>query len=87
MPTVRPRHHVTETAEVAHALDVASKRWPGLSRTKLLLRLVDVGSRALEHDQHIEAHAHHAAVTGSSGQYDDAFGPDYMSELRADWPA
>ena len=87
MPTTRLRHQVTETPEVAHALDLAAKRWPGLSRSKLLLRLVHAGGSALERDHDIEASAHHAAVTGSSGRYDDAFGSDYLTELRADWPA
>jgi len=51
---------------------------------KLLLRLVDVGSVALEHDQQREANVHRAAVTASSGKYADAFGPDYLAKLRAD---
>ncbi|HEX4588104.1 MAG TPA: hypothetical protein VH185_09090 [Mycobacterium sp.] len=86
MPTTRPRYQVTETPEVARALDLAAKRWPGESRSKLLLRLVDAGGGALERDQHTEADAHRAAVTASSGRYAHAFGPDYLTELRADWP-
>jgi hypothetical protein len=87
MHTARPRHQVTETPDVARALDLAAKRWPGAPRSKLLLRLVDVGSVALEHDQQREANVHRAAVTASSGKYADAFGPDYLAKLRADWPA
>lgn len=87
MPTVRPRYQVTETLEVARALDLAAKRWPGEPRSKLLLRLVDVAGDALEHDQHLAASAHQAAVTASSGRYPEAFGPEYLTELRADWPA
>ena len=87
MPTTRPRHQVTETPEVARALDLAAKRWPGVPRSKLLLRLVDAGGSALERDHDIEASTHRAAVTGSSGRYDDAFGSDHLTELRADWPA
>jgi hypothetical protein len=87
MPTARPRHQVTETPAVARAVDRAARRWPGESRSKLLLRLVDAGSRALELDQEREAQAHRAAVAASSGAYPDAFGPDYLSKLREDWPA
>lgn len=87
MPTARPRYQVTETPEVARALDLAAKRWPGEPRSKLLLRLVDVGGGTLEHDQYADAGAHHAAVMASSGRYTEAFGPDYLIELRADWPA
>lgn len=87
MPTTRPRYQVTETAEVARALDRAAKRWPGESRSKLLRRLVEVGAGILEQDESVEDGAHRAAVLASSGRYAEAFGPDYLTELRADWPA
>ena len=87
MPTARPRYQVTETDAVARALDRAAQQWPGVPRAKLLLRLVDVGGDALEEQQRSEAEAHRAAVTASSGAYPDAFGPDYLAELREDWPA
>ncbi len=67
MPTARPRHQVTDTPEVARALDLAARRWPGEPRSKLLLRLVGAGGGALEHDQHAEADAHHAAAPYVSG--------------------
>lgn len=87
MPTTRPRYQVTETPELARVLDRAAKRWPEESRSKLLLRLIDVGGATLEHDLITENDAHRAAVTASSGRYAEAFGPDYLRELRADWPA
>ncbi|HEU0190398.1 MAG TPA: hypothetical protein VFR17_03875 [Mycobacterium sp.] len=86
MPTARPRYQVTETPRVARALDLAARRWPGESRSKLLLRLVDVGGGTLEHEQHAEDGAHRAAVQASSGRYAAAFGPGYLADLRADWP-
>lgn len=87
MPTARPRHQVTETPAVARAIDRAALRWPGETRSKLLLRLVDVGCRTLEHDEQIDIEGHRAAVTASSGAYPEAFGTDYLAELRKDWPA
>lgn len=86
MPTTRPRYQVTETPEVAEALDRAAKRWPGESRSKLLLRLIEVGGGILEQDERADDVAHRAAVLASSGRYPEAFGPDYLGELRADWP-
>jgi hypothetical protein len=77
---------VTETPEVARALDRAAKRWPGESRSKLLLRLVEVGGGILEHDERVGEGVHRAAVLASSGRYAEAYGPDYLAELRADWP-
>lgn len=87
MPTSLPRYQVTETAAVARALDRAAQQWPGVPRAKLLLRLVDVGGDALEEHQRAEVEAHRTAVMASSGAYPDAFGPDYLAELREDWPA
>ena len=87
MPTARPRHQVTETPEVAWALDLAAKRWPGEPRSKLLLRLVNLASVALGQQEQRDADAHRAAVMASSGRYADAFGPGYRAELREDWPA
>lgn len=87
MPTTRPRHQVTETETVARAIDRAAERWPGESRAQLLLRLVDVGSDALEQHRQTDAEAHRAAVIASSGAYPDAFGPHHLAQLRKDWPA
>ncbi|BBX73343.1 hypothetical protein MSHI_12490 [Mycobacterium shinjukuense] len=86
MPTTRPRYQVTETPEVAQALDRAAKRWPGEPRSTLLRRLIEVGGGILERDERAEDGAHRAAVLASSGRYPEAFGPDYLAELRADWP-
>ncbi len=86
MPTTRPRYQVTETAEVDDALTRAAIRWPGETRAKLLLRLIGAGSAAIENEINAEREAHHAAVERSSGRYPTAFGPDYLQELRQDWP-
>jgi hypothetical protein len=87
MPTTRPRYQVTETPEVARALDSAAKRWPGEPRSRLLVRLVEAGGGILEHDEHTERLTHRAAVLASAGRYAEAFSPDYLAERRADWPA
>lgn len=87
MPTTRPRYQVTETPEVARALDRAAKRWPGEPRSKLLVRLVEAGADLLENDERTESLTHRAAVLASAGRYAEAFGPGYLTELRTDWPA
>ncbi len=87
MPTVRPRHQITETPAVAHAIDLAAQRWPGEPRSKLLLRLLEAGKDTLEESGHQADEVRRAAVMASSGRYPHAFGPHYLDELRQDWPA
>lgn len=41
----------------------------------------------LENAEHADKHDHQSAVLASAGRYAEAFGPDYLAELRADWPA
>lgn len=86
MPTTRPRHQVTETPEVARALDRAARRWPGEPRSALLVRLVHAGSSALDEEQAEATVARLAAIRTTGGTYGDAFGEDYLAELRDDWP-
>ncbi|MDQ2881150.1 MAG: hypothetical protein M3Y48_07870 [Actinomycetota bacterium] len=85
-PTARPRHQITETPDVAHALDLAARRWPSEPRSKLLLRLVDAGRIALEQGQNETIRNRQDAIDASSGKYADAFSDDYLAELRQDWP-
>ncbi|QUR69118.1 hypothetical protein [Mycobacterium spongiae] len=87
MPTTRPRYQVTETPEIARALDQAARRWPGEPRSKLLRRLIEVGGGILERNEKSDDSAHRAAVLASSGRYSEAFAPGYLTDLREDWPA
>lgn len=86
MPTVRPRHQVTETPDVAHALDLAARRWPGEPRSRLLLRLVQAGSTVLEQEHGDRVSRRLAAIEATSGKYAETFADDYLAELRTDWP-
>lgn len=86
MPTTRPRHQITETPEVAHALDLAARRWPREPRSKLLLHLLRTGSATLEQERSAESQERLKAIDASSGKYADAFSEDYLAELRQDWP-
>ncbi|MGH3546227.1 MAG: hypothetical protein ACRDPW_09930 [Mycobacteriales bacterium] len=87
MPTTKPRHQITETPAVAHAIDVAAKQWPGESRSTLLLRLITSAGEALDRSSCDAALARQAAIDSSSGKYPAAFTAGYLAELRADWPA
>jgi hypothetical protein len=86
MPTIRPRHFVTETDELARVLDAAASRWPGLSRAQLLVRLTLEGHHAAQraHDERRERRL--AALREHSGILTGAYGPDYLHQLRKEWP-
>ena len=86
MPTTRPRHQVTETPAIARALDLAAKTWPQDTRAQLIVRVLKVGSDALERSQLASIEAHRRAVRSSSGKYAGAFGTDYLRQIRKDWP-
>jgi len=47
MPTASPRHQVTETKELAAALDEAAAPWPRLSREQLITQPALEGHRAI----------------------------------------
>lgn len=86
MPTTRPRHQITETPEIARALDAAARRWPGEPRSRLLVHLVRAGSDALQDSRANEAAERRAALDRLANDYSDLYPDGYLAELRADWP-
>lgn len=86
MPTTRPRHFVTETDDLAAALDAAALRWPELSRPQLLVRLALEGDRATQQANEERRSRRLAAVRQHSGILTGAYGPDYLRKLREEWP-
>lgn len=87
VPTTRPRHFVTETDELAAALDAAARRWPDLSRPQLLVRLALEGHHAAHQAGEQQRQRRLAAIRQHSGILTGAYGPDYLATLREDWPA
>jgi hypothetical protein len=86
MPTARPRHFVTETDDLAEALNAAASRWPELSRAQLLVRLALEGHRAAQQAHEDRRSQRLAAVQNHSGTLTGAYGPDYLQRLREEWP-
>jgi hypothetical protein len=78
---------ITETDEVADALELAAARWPDVSsRRELLLRLVEQGRDAIRREQDEAADVRRAAIRRTSGALTGAYEPDYLARLRDDWP-
>ncbi|MBK8075066.1 MAG: hypothetical protein IPK24_05730 [Kineosporiaceae bacterium] len=86
MPTTRPRHQVTETDELAAALDEAAVRWPGLSRGQLITRLALEGHQAVVVRQCRHRSARLEALRRHSGALTDVYPQGHLEALRADWP-
>jgi hypothetical protein len=89
MPTIRPRHVITETEELVRALDDAAERWPADSgnRAKLLRHLLEEGHRAVVQEHEHLVRERREAVARTSGALTGYYGERYLSELREDWPA
>lgn len=88
MPTARPRHTITETDEVARALDEAAQRWPedAGARGRLLVRLVEEGHAAINVDRERAAEDRRQAVRETAGSLTGIYRHDELERLRGDWP-
>ncbi len=78
---------VTETDELAVALDAAARRFPNLSRAQLLVRLALEGHRAAQQVQEERRRRRLAALQAHSGVLTGAYGSGYLQQLRDEWPA
>ncbi len=84
MPTTRARHTLTETVDLARALDDAAVAWPELrhDRGALLRKLVEAGHASLRVDGGVPA-----LVRSAAGAATGAFPRGARAELLAEWPA
>lgn len=86
MPTTRPRHFVTETDELARALDKAADRWPDVSRAQLIVRLALQGDEAAQSTSDERRRRSREAIRKHRGALTGTYAPDYLAELRSEWP-
>jgi hypothetical protein len=78
---------ITETDELAAALDVAATRYPGLSRAQLLTRLALEGHGAAQDAQEDRRRQRLETLRSHSGTLTGVYGPRYLDRLRGEWPA
>ena len=86
VPTTRPRVVVTETDELAGALDDAARRWPGESRSALLVRLALAGHRAAQGEHADSVRRRMLAIERWDGAFSDGYDPNLLADLREGWP-
>lgn len=76
---------MTETDQVAAALDAAARRWPDLSRAMLLARLAVEGEHALAVGDERRRDAWSEVVQQHRGAVTGTYGEGYLEGLRRDW--
>ncbi len=77
---------MTETDDLAAALDAAAQRWPHLSRPALLVRLAMEGDRAARQGHDERRRRRLVVLRQNSGLLTGAYGEDCLARLREDWP-
>jgi hypothetical protein len=78
---------ITETDQIAEALDEAARHWPGdRDRKHLLVRLIEEGHRALRAQDEKARARRLEAIRATSGALTGAYEDGYLERLRADWP-
>ena len=82
MPTVRPRHLLTETDELAQAIDAAAALYPGQSRADVLRLLVQLGAETIAEQQG----RHRDTVRNRAGRFPGLYPASHLDDLREDWP-
>ncbi len=80
---------ITETDELAQALDTAAALWPEAkeNRAELLRRLVRAGSESVEHRDAKRLAGRRAAIAACAGSLTDIWPADWREQLRNEWPS
>lgn len=79
---------LTETEDVARALDDAAVRWPHAKTRGQLLHLLLAEGHAQVVEANVEARdARIKAIAECAGALTGAYGANYLGQLREEWPA
>lgn len=88
MPTSRPRYMITESDELAEALERAAKLWPELAdeRGSLLRKIVDLGVDDLDKRANANLQKRKQAILKVAGSLSGVWPKNWRDELRDEWP-
>ena len=82
MPTALQRHSITETPEIAEAIDDTEAIWPGASRSDVLRHLIIRGAQAIR----LDLESRQAAIREWSGFLPGVYPQDAAQSLKDEWP-
>jgi len=88
MATILPRHTITETPDIAAAIDQAGRAWPEASgnRAELARRLIVAGVPQAEATTAARLSRRQATVEALAGRFTGLYPSDAAAELKAEWP-
>jgi len=88
MPTSLRRHTLSETPDIARALDRAAEAWPDLAadRAALLRRLVEAGYESLVQRSSEIVASRREAIQDGAGSAHDIYPPAGLQSLKTEWP-
>lgn len=84
MPTTRPRHQITETDEIADAIDAGLREWPDLNRSDVIRELIVKGADSLSLSATERVLAMELALK-ELASLDIHYPKDYLEDLRKGW--
>lgn len=83
---MRPRHSIIETDELAQALERAARRWPNVSKARLVVRLALEADEARKAQNDDDRRRRVEAVRSLAGTFTGRYPPGYLAALRdSDW--
>jgi hypothetical protein len=79
---------ITETDEIAAAIDAAAVRWPEIAkeRAELIRRLVQTGLSDLKAQEAERVAAKREAIREAAGSMTGLWPAGWLEELRSEWP-
>jgi hypothetical protein len=88
MLTTRRRYTLTETRELAKALDAAAAMWPEIcdDRAALLRRLIETGRQTVAQSFQNHIRARREVLHRVAGAATGAYPPDAAERRKAEWP-
>lgn len=88
VPTLRPRHMITESDDLATALDRAALVWPELhgDRAALLRNIVARGVESVNASDDQRRAGRRSAIRETAGSLPGVYPPGEAQRLRAEWP-